>query len=263
METSTSSFAVASGGTGAITAQGAAQNLGVPWMLSKAGIPFVKAPTGTMANNGAVTFGTALPRIYSNGAWIWYAAGAVAAGTPATASWLWTVMSSTTVGVVFNSTYSSGTPAIGTTTAFVTTGPGAFAGDTGEITAITISMPAGSMGLNGLLEWLLNFSTVSNANSKTVKFKFGGTTYTSETVASLVGSSFFGFAQNTGVASAQIGGPAATTSHAGIGNNSGANVTSAIDTMGGAVSLTVTITATTATDYVVLENYWLRISYGA
>jgi hypothetical protein len=242
---------------------GAITGTNVPYMLSKSGVPFVKAPTGTMANNGAVTFGTALPRTYSNGAWIWYAAGAVAAGVPATASWLWTVMSSTTVGTVFNSTYSSGTPTIGTATPFVTVGPGAFAGDTSEVTAITISQPAGAMGLNGLLEWLLNFSTVSNANAKTVKFKFGGTTYTSETVASLVGSSFLGFVQNTGVASAQIGGPAATTSHAGVGNNSGANVTSAIDTMGGAVSLTVTITATTATDYVVLENYWLRISFGA
>jgi hypothetical protein len=178
-------LAVADGGTGASTAQAAAQNLGVPWMLSKAGIPFIKAPTGTMANNCAVTFGTALPRIYANGAWVWYPAGAVAAGTPATASWLWTVMSSTTVGTCYNSTYSTGTPTIGTTTAYATTGPGAFAGDTGEVTTITISMPAGSMGLNGLLEWLINFSTVSNANSKTVKFKFGGTTYTSEIVASL------------------------------------------------------------------------------
>lgn len=57
----------------------------VPYVFSRTGIPFIVAPTGTMGNNGAVTMGTALPTTYSGGAWIWYPAGAVAAGTPASA----------------------------------------------------------------------------------------------------------------------------------------------------------------------------------
>src|SRR5690242_937018 len=148
----------------------------VPYTLSHSAIPFISAPTGTMANNGAVTFGTALPIAYSGGAWIYYPAGAVAAGVPAAASWLWTVMSSTTVGTVYNSTYTSGAVALGTTTAFVTTGPGAFVGDTAEEFGPQITLPANSLGANGSFWiWKKGTATPNNANGKQLISRWSGT----------------------------------------------------------------------------------------
>lgn len=143
---------VTQGGTGATTVVGAAAALGAPTKLAQWGISVFMAPSGTMANNGAVTFGTALDRTYSEGLWMYFPAGAVAAGVPAAATFLWTVMSSSTVGTVYNSTFDGlSVPAAGTTTAYSTTGPGAFTGVTAITTAITITVPANTLGATGAI----------------------------------------------------------------------------------------------------------------
>jgi hypothetical protein len=134
---------------------------------------FITAPTGTMANNGAVTLGTALDRTYSEGCWMWFPAGAVATGVPAAAAWLWVVMSSTTVGTVFNSTYTTGNPTAGTATAYATTGPGAFTGDTTEH-GVTIPIAAGLMGANGVVTAGVQYRHNSTAGTKTGRIRFSG-----------------------------------------------------------------------------------------
>src|SRR5437667_3823845 len=65
--------------------------------LAAAAIKMVVAPTGTMANNGAITLGTALPSTYAN-CYLLLPAGAIAAGSAA--GWYFAQMSSTTAGVV-------------------------------------------------------------------------------------------------------------------------------------------------------------------
>src|SRR5579859_1785192 len=96
------------------------------------GIPFIVANTGTMGNNGALTLGTALPSTYAN-AYVYLPANAISAGSAA--GWYFCQFSSTTVGTVFNNTYSSGTPQIpAALVSFATTGPGAYTGVTTQIT---------------------------------------------------------------------------------------------------------------------------------
>src|ERR1043165_8686523 len=117
-----------------------------PVGLSTSGIPFIKASSGTMGNNCAISAMTALPRTFSGGAYLWLPAGAIAAGVPAAASWYWFVASSTTAGTCYNSTYTSGTPTAGTLTAFSTTGPGAFTGSASAMPGPSLTGPASTLG---------------------------------------------------------------------------------------------------------------------
>lgn len=154
---------------------------GVPVKLAQWAVPVGMAPSGTMANNGAVTFGTAFLATYSNGIWLYYPAGAVAAGVPAAATYLWTVMSSTTVGQVFNSSFDGlSVPVAGTTTAFSTTGPGAFTGVSTITTAVTMTIPANTLGATGAIlgDWRVDQNGA--AGNKTFDIFYtttGGTNY--------------------------------------------------------------------------------------
>ncbi len=92
--------------------------------LVSGGVPVYVPSSGSIANNGALTLTTALPLIYPN-VYLYFPANAIAAGSAA--GKYYCQMSSTTVGVIFNNTYVSGTPVVPTSpTAFVTTGPGAY-----------------------------------------------------------------------------------------------------------------------------------------
>lgn len=152
-------------------------------VLLNSAIPFIKAPSGTMGNNGAVSAMTALLRSYSEGAYLYLPANAISAGSAA--GWYWYVGSTTAAGTVYNSTYTSGVPQRGTATAFATTGPGAFTGDTGTITAVSITVPARLMGLNGRID--IETTTLRNTTggNKVLWIKWGGTacvgsTYTTQ-----------------------------------------------------------------------------------
>lgn len=211
-----------------------------------------------MGNNGALTGLTALPRTYSSGGYIWLPAGAIAAGVPAAASWYWFVGSSTTAGTVYNSTYTSGHPRPGTATAFATTGPGAFTGDTGTIVGPSITVPANSMGINGRVEVSDARMFNNTAGNKINKVKLGGTDIftTTETtqISHVLGMAY---AQNRGVTGAQSIGYFYSTSN---GSVSGTNIV--ID---GAIATTADTTVTftfavaVATDYSVLENYRVTV----
>lgn len=172
------STTVVGDGTGGLIAGTPGIQYGAPITIQCC-VEIYRAPSGTMANNGAVTLGTALPSILSDGCWMEFPVGAIATGIPAVASVkYWTVMSSTTVGQVFNNTYTPGTTsptAIPVSpTAFVTTGPGAYTNGTGSTPAYSISIPANTLGNNGSIDYELWASANNNANSKTVTCTFGG-----------------------------------------------------------------------------------------
>lgn len=157
-------ISVANGGTGGTSAVTGAAGIGAPTKLAQWSVAVYMAPTGTMGNNGAVTLGTALDRTYSEGLWLYYPAGAVAAGVPASATFLWTVMSSTTAGTVYNSTFDGlSVPTTGVTTAYSTTGPGAFTGVTATTTAATITVPANTLGATGQI--VGDFIAVQNSGA--------------------------------------------------------------------------------------------------
>jgi hypothetical protein len=146
----------------------------IPILL--AGISMGLPPSGTMANNGAVTFGTGLALTYSDGAFMYYPANAIFAGSAA--GMYWTVMSSTTVGTVYNNTYTGGQPvAPASPTAFSTTGPGAFTQTTAsDITLASVTLKANLLGSNGFVSMEYIGLHNNTAGNKTPAIKFGGTT---------------------------------------------------------------------------------------
>ncbi len=232
---------------------------GVPKTLSQSGIPFIKLSSGSMGNNGAVTALTALPTTYTSGAWAWFPAGSVAAGVPASASWLWFVASSATAGTVYNSTYISGTPTIGTTTAFVTTGPGAFVGDTGDITGPSLTVAANSIGANGLLRYWTQFSFNNTAGAKTGKAKFGGTTWMTLTGANSFSIYDVREIRNLGLTNAQSG---PNVIELPMNTTKAIATYAAIDTTA-SQTLTFTLTAAVATDHTILDGYTVQVQYAA
>lgn len=207
-------------------------------------VPMYVAATGTMANNGAVTLGTAMTRVFNGGLWLHLPASAISAGS--SAGWYWTVMSSATVGQVFNSTYTSGVPRIGTATAFATTGPGAFTGETGSVTAMTYSLPANSLGIYGGGEGLIIWSGTNNANNKTGTINLAGTAIeTLNIVNNIAARNAFEF-YNIGTAAMQTVGPTNVNTYYGISGATGITQTTIDSTA--AISITTTLNKTTATD---------------
>jgi hypothetical protein len=88
--------------------------------------------SGSVAANGVLTLGTALPTTYPN-IYIFLPAGAAFALSPA--GWYLCQMTSTTVGVIFNNVYVTGQPSVppqANLVPIVAAGPGAY---TGVITA--------------------------------------------------------------------------------------------------------------------------------
>lgn len=113
------------------------------------GIPFIIPSNGTMSNNGAFTLGTALLKAYPV-AYVHFASGMISSGS--TAGWYYCVFSSTTAGTVYNNTYSSGKPAIpASPTAFSTTGPGAFTGQSNINTGIQCTIKGNLLGKQGVV----------------------------------------------------------------------------------------------------------------
>src|SRR4051812_35901061 len=121
-----SGFISATGGTG------------VPIILSAGGIPFIALSSGSVAANGAISAISGLNAIYPN-AYCWFPANIVA--TVAAAGWRYCTFSSTTAGVAFLDTYTSGKATIPASPTAVTDGKGAFTGEIAEIAGLTITIP--------------------------------------------------------------------------------------------------------------------------
>lgn len=229
--------------------------VGVEYKLAHAAIPVGLAPTGTMANNGAVTLGTALNTTYA-ACYLYYPAGAVAAGVPASADFLYTVMSSTTVGQVFNNSMSAnldtnGMPtAPASPTAFATTGPGAFTGTTGSaITLYTLTVPAAAMGTNGLYRYAFKVALNATAGGRTFLTSFGGTTINNPSLGNVVGQRIYGWVENRNSASVQnMWQEQFTTSSV-----AAAAAYAAVNT-GGAVTVLATMNRAVATDTFMVET---------
>ena len=135
-------------------------------------IPVGRPSSGSIADNGALTLTTALQTTYSQGAYMYFPANAIVSGSAA--GLYWTVMSSTTLGTIYNNTYTSGTPIEPTTLVpFVTTGPGAFTQTTAEIDLIQTTILGGSIGKNGNISITLQATYNNSAGSKSIKAKLG------------------------------------------------------------------------------------------
>lgn len=231
--------------------------IGMSGDVASTGVSIGIAPTGTMANNGAVTFGTALDRTYSEGLWLFYAAGAVAAGVPAAASFLWTVMSSATVGVVSNNTYTTGVPTVPTVVPFVTTGPGAFTGDTSE-RFVTLPVAANALGVMGSLEVQLLVRYNNSAGTKTPRIHWSASGGTS--IAAAAGTTTTGVGMTARIANGLTN---AQSTHSYSINSAGSvgapvvNNTTVDTTV--ATSVVPSLQLGTATDWIILSSLLVRL----
>lgn len=221
-------------------------------LISSSGIPFIKASSGIMGNNGAVSAMTALPRTYSGGAYLYLPANAISAGSAA--GWYWFVASSTTAGTVYNSTYTSGHPSVGVTTAFSTTGPGAFTGATGSnLAGPSLTIPGGLMGRNGRFMVDMGVSNNNSVNTKTTAVTFGGTACVSLTASSAINAQSFCVIQNRGRTNVQSVAFRYINQAGSV--SSGHTADFSVDTAQ-PVAVTFTVQANTAaTDHVIIEEY--------
>lgn len=193
---------------------------------SAQGVRFV-APSGTVAADGTVTLGTALPAILASGVWLYFPAGAF---STAPAGWYWVAMSSTTAGTVYTS--QGGAPVVGSASAYT--------GVTSKLTAYTIELDAPSEGESVTLRVPCLFSASTNA--KTCKLEIGATQLLSMAV-STAGQSL-GLMQ---LVFAGLGGGIVAVVNGNGGSSSAGAVLSAV---GNTITVDVTLQLATATEYV-------------
>lgn len=218
-------------------------------LLSNA-LPMLLPSSGSVGANGALTLTTnvSLSGGYTWGCYMYFPAGACYSGS--LAGMYYVVMSSINAGTIYNDTYTTGTPTVPTSpTPIVDAGPGAYTQTTGQITLAKVSVPANSMGRNGLLMCDPGFLFPNNANSKTVSLYFGGsvvygkTRTTSTTEVPLVDI------RNAGITNRQI---SKFAQGAGPGTSLTSGVTrTAVDTTA-AVDVEFRAQLATATDYIEL-----------
>lgn len=232
-----------------------------PYSAVKSGLTFVHGPTGTMANNGAVTFGTALPAIYAN-CFILMPAGSIAAGVPAADTWLFAQMTSTTVGTFFNNTYSSGPPAIpASPTAFTTTGPGAFTGSITTADGPNVTIAAGALGANGQLRITSDFAFNTTGTNKLIMVKVAGTPFLNQTSSSDGNLGMTTWFENKGVTNRNRGFAVGAAVNTATVRGTVATYTS-IDTTA-SLALIHSLGKATATDVTVLERFNAEVFFGA
>lgn len=139
------------------------------------GIAFGIAPSGTIAADGTLTLGTALPLVFDGGLWLWFPAGAVDGGS---AGMRWVVMSSTTVGVVYEGQ-----------------GGGVVIGSGSAYTGVTSEIEIGELRVTGLdgrrvaRPELIGLCSAST-NAKTLRGRVGGS-IAFATAISTAGHAFF------------------------------------------------------------------------
>lgn len=230
-----------------------AKLLKIPYLIGTHGIPVIIPSSGSMGNNGAITLTTALLTTYPR-CYLYLPASAISAGS--TAGFYYAVMSSTTVGTVYNNTYTSGIPTEpASPTAFVTTGPGAYTQTTAtDLTLLNITIPGGAIGKNGSL-WNYPELTYSNsAGAKTMKILLNAVTVFSQSPTTTTYNQIRYFFRNKGAADVNI-------DNGGI--NFGANATApnrrTIDTASD-VTYKIVGNLAVATDFIVLEDNIIQLN---
>lgn len=246
-------LAVADGGTGASTAAGAAANLAYPHVIMRGGVPLIGLSSGSVAANGAISGITALPAIYPN-AYCYFPANALA--TAIAAGWYYCTFSSTTAGVAFLDTYTSGVSAIPGSPAAVIDGRGAFTGDTGE-EFMQFTIPA--LGINSATRWSIYTNQINNANVKTVRVRLSGTAGTiflASAVASMARSGFIGIIQNEGATGKQFAYAVALNNSTAITGDTLGLIDTSVSTTG-----VISLQRATATDNIVLFPPIVEVAY--
>ena len=179
------------------------------------------------------------------------------------AGWYWATLSSDTAGILYQNTYTSGTPTIpATPTAFVANLTGWLTQSLSEITALNgFTLFGGSLGKNGDLTWWWRLGG-NTSGSKAIKIKLGGTTLMNIPVSTSPGVEASGKIKNIGRQDKQI--ISRYSSLTGIGQAGAtysANEVSSIDTSSDK-TITVTLLLQTTSDALALMAFTLISTYG-
>lgn len=220
---------------------------GVALGLNPGGVPFISLSSGSIAANGVISAITALPAIYPD-AYCYFPANALA--TAIAAGWYYCTFSSTTAGIAFLNTYTSGTPTIPASPTAVSDGKGAFTGDTGEEFGLTLNVPI--LNAASAIRFLQTFTATNNANAKTIRVRLSGnagTVFCSTAGASVAAGNFTAVIANTGSASKQYSTTIATAS----GPVPTVQILGTVNT-GVATTLVFSLQKATATDNIVLTS---------
>jgi hypothetical protein len=171
---------------------------GLSSMLLQTAIPFVLPSSGSIGNNGALTLTTALDGIKAH-TFMRFPAGAIFAGSAA--GWYYTAMSSTTVGIIYQETYTIGKPVVpASPTPWVTTGPGAYTQTIAtDIAAQRVTVPGLAMGVNGCLRVHGLSMNNSSGGSKLNRLRFDGSSLRAGSVTTVVGMGWMSHVINGGV----------------------------------------------------------------
>jgi len=223
-------------------------------------IPFILPSSGSVGNNGALTLSVALDRIYPR-SYMYFPTGALFSGSAA--GWYWTVMSSTTVGVVYNNIYSSGYPSIPTTSGFTTTGPGAFTTTAGvDLTCVNFTLPGNAVSLFGGMQSRICMTAGGAGGTKTGKVFFGASPFhvTTITSANNFANGLGGFAVDGNVTVLKV-----THAEQSTGHTNGVTYSQLILTNDVTADKTIGVTikhSAAATDWVVLQECEIEIIGG-
>jgi len=129
-------------------------------------------------------------------------------------------------------------------------------GDTNENTLATITIPAGAMGANGIVRITTVFSYTNSANTKSLRVKFGGTTYQNTSVTTTASARYQTQIHNRNATNSQGGGHISGT----FATSSGNPVTSSVDTTA-AVTVLITGQNGLGSETITLESYSVEVIY--
>jgi len=133
------------------------------------------------------------------------------------------------------------------------------AADTNENTLATITVPAGAMGLRGILRITTSWTTTSSANNKTLRVRFSGgagTQYATLVYTTSVSAFDVRYIINRDSATSQVGSMAAKDT--GLGAGGGALVTSSVDTTA-ATTVVITGQKASAGETLTLGSYLVEL----
>lgn len=235
-----------------VSGDGTVLNLG---SLLLSTFPVGIAPSGSVGANGALTLGTALNVIYSGGIFLHFPAGAVFSGSAA--GLYYCVMSSTTVGTVYNNV-GSGVPSAPTApTPIVDAGPGAYTAPTGaDITLITApAISAGVFGLSGGFKAEVIGSNNNSASGKTTRFKLNSVNIGGATTSTSTNNSQSITFQNGGAANRNV----VFFQNFGASAIGQARSATTVDTSAAMTLVVAAQLATVATDFVIVDTAIVKL----
>lgn len=135
----------------------------------------------------------------------------------------------------------------------------AVTGTTSEVQTFTLTIPAGMMGANGVLEIVPFFTYTNSANNKTLRVRFGGTggtVFSTVTTSTSDNNIKYLWIRNANSVSSQKGPSAGSVN--GFGTGTSAGISSAVNTAN-AVDLVISATLSLSTETVTYIG--CRVSY--